>query len=67
MRAIAVLMPGSSNFFDPIQLKPIADYYNLSFECLEIELILAKRTLQDAEMDNIGDVLLQHRPQATSK
>ena len=36
--------------------------YNLEYECLSMEVILAKKTLANSEMDNVHDLFLELLP-----
>ena len=43
-------------------MKPLASAYNLDHECLSMELILAKKTLANCEIDNVHDLFLELLP-----
>ena len=62
MRAIQAFNPDSEHFLDHTHLKPIALTYSLDYRLLRMESTLAKRTLAKAEMETVGDVLLELTP-----
>ena len=62
MRAIHSFNPQSVYFLDPVHMKPLALNYNLEYELLCMESILAKRTLGNAEINGVNDLFLKLKP-----
>ncbi|KAI6658296.1 hypothetical protein LOD99_15565 [Oopsacas minuta] len=62
MMAIHSFNPQSEYFMDPIRMESFALFYNLEYESLRMESILAKRTLGNAEMKSIDDLFLKLLP-----
>lgn len=62
MKAISSINPQSKNFLDPSTLKPLASVYNLDYNCLSMEVILAKKTLANYELKKVNDVFLELLP-----
>ena len=62
MKAISSINPQSKNFLDPSTLKPLASVYNLDYNCLSMEVILAKKTLANYELKKVNDFFLELLP-----
>ena len=62
MKGISSINPQSRKFFDVSSLKPLAILYNLDYDCLCMEVTLAKKTLAKCELENIHDVFLELLP-----
>ena len=57
MRAIQACCQVSTHFLEPDHLQPLADYYDLDFVALRMEVRLAKRTLAKKTMECTSAVL----------
>ena len=62
MRSISSLCPKTSSFLNPVCLKPLASTYDLDYDALCMESILASRTLVNTELETLGDVLRELLP-----
>ena len=62
MRAIQACNPNSTSFLSVAALQPLIVSYDLSVEEIEMEAILAKRTLENKNLAGISDVLLSLLP-----
>ena len=62
MRAIRACSPQCTRFLEPPELQPLVDGYNLDFQSLKMESILAKRTLAKKTMDSTADVFKELLP-----
>ena len=62
MRAIQACNPQSKYFLSPSVLKPLAEMYNLDIEVVEMEAKLAKRTLEQKELECTSDAFLSLIP-----
>ena len=62
MRGIQACSPHSKDFLSLSMLMPLAEMYSFNFffftDVLEMEVKLAKRTLETKELEHIGDVFL---------
>ena len=54
------------SFLEPSQLNPLASLYSLSTDLLATECMLAKRTLQDKDLNSVTDVYRQILPLQTA-
>ena len=59
MKAISSINPQSKTFLDTSTLKPLTVVYNLDYNFLCMEVVLAKKTLAKCELENIHDVFLE--------
>ena len=62
MKTIQTCSPESAHFLEPDQLQPLAEHYNLDYETLKLEAILAKRTLMKTAMECTIVVLKELSP-----
>ena len=58
MRGIQACNPHSKDFLSLSVLMPLAEMYSFDKDVLEMEVKLAKRTLETKELEHIGDVFL---------
>ena len=62
MRAIQACNPQSKYFLSLSVLKPLVEMYNLDIEVVEMEAKLAKRTLEQKELECTSDAFLSLIP-----
>lgn len=66
MKSLQACHPSSSNFLEPSQLNPLVSLYSLSTYRLATECVLAKRTLQDKDLNTVIDVYWHILPLQTA-
>lgn len=62
MRSLHACCPRADNFLEITPLKPLISAYDLDYQQLTTETLLAKASLQGKEMEDVSDVLLELVP-----